>query len=137
MRESAGFHASPGGAGDPLSVLLVDDDERVRSVVRVFLERERYRVVEATSGDAALDAAAGAGRFDLLVSDVMMGGMTGIDLAWRLSDVRPDLPVLLMSAHPARMLGLPEAAPPGTHFLQKPFGIATFRAEVRAAIGGV
>jgi two-component system cell cycle sensor histidine kinase/response regulator CckA len=120
-------------ASTPRTVLLVDDEDMVRRCVRHLLEREGYRVVEASSGTGALEAAEGVARIDLLLSDIVMEGMTGIELSHRLRASRPGLPVLLMSGYPVGSIDLPGGAP-ATHFIQKPFRLAEFRTEVQGAL---
>ncbi len=112
------------------TALLAEDDREVRRYVRGVLEREGYTVVEAASGEHALEAAAGlAGGIDLLVTDMVMPGIGGLALCEALHATRPDVPVVFMSGHDASMAphgGVPPA-------LQKPFSAAAFRAAVRRA----
>jgi CheY-like chemotaxis protein len=82
-----------------LAVLLVEDEPEVLRVVRTFLEQWGCRVVACSHAQAAIDAAA-QGRFDLLLSDVALGlGLRGDQLAQRLREQQPALPVLLMSGY--------------------------------------
>jgi CheY-like chemotaxis protein len=93
------------------AILLVDDDETIRHVIRTMLELHGYRVIDAALPQRALtlfeqDPAA----IDLLITDVRMPGMTGPALADRLAHTRTDLPVLFMSggmnaAHSAALRG--------------------------------
>ena len=84
----------------PLDVLLVDDDQAVATVVEIFLHRAGHRVTVLDGGAAALARlGAPASRCDLLVSDVTMPGMSGVELARRAVQLRPGLPVLLMTGH--------------------------------------
>jgi len=81
------------------TILLVDDDYGVRSMVRDLLEMGRYGVLEAASGEEALDLGASyEGAIDLLLTDIIMPGMSGADLARRLSVRRSRMAVLYMSA---------------------------------------
>ena len=134
MGENKGIQVLPATASAPSTVLLVDDHDLVRRSVRLLLEREGFRVVEASSGTAALEAAAGVACIDLLLSDIVMEGMTGIELSHRLRVSHPGLPVLLMSGYPVGSIDLPGGAPAGTHFIQKPFRLADFRTEVQGAL---
>ena len=104
------------------TVLVADDDEALRHLMAQVLTRNGYRVIEASSGEAALAAVdAGAGEtLDLLVSDVVMGEIGGRELAGRLRDRDPSLKVLLTSgtADPSILDGL---GPLRVAFLAKPF----------------
>jgi len=103
------------------TILIVDDDEEVRRFMSRILERNGYRIAEAASGEQALRVVEEfEGTFDLLVSDVVMGEMSGRDLATALQSKRPDLPVLLVSGTANRSI-LAELNPDGCDFLAKPF----------------
>ena len=86
-------HAAVAGA----TVLLVDDDARVRRAAGEELRELGYRVVEAESGEAALAAATSGEVFDIMVTDQAMPGMTGLQLIAAMRELRPDLPVLLVT----------------------------------------
>lgn len=79
-------------------VLVVDDEPLLRTTVCRVLRREGFAVEEAASGDEALALAVRA-PFALVVSDIEMPGMTGVELLAALTDCGSDLPVLLMSGH--------------------------------------
>ncbi|MDE3064150.1 MAG: response regulator [Acidobacteriota bacterium] len=103
------------------TVLLVDDDEGLRRLMSQVLSRNGYRVVEAASGEEALQLAGDfEGGLDLLLSDVVMGEMSGRDLAGALRARQPGLRVLLTSgtAQPSVVDGL---GPGRAAFLPKPF----------------
>jgi len=101
------------GAG---TVLMVEDESSLRRVVDRILTEEGYRVLVAASGEEALEIAAREpGAIDLLVSDVVLGGMTGPDLVTSLKARRPALKVLLMSGYAGVPIG------PVDDFLPKPF----------------
>jgi PAS domain S-box-containing protein len=84
------------------SVLLVDDEELVRMSTADMLSDLGYSVTEATSGEDALRVLSTAGPFDLLVTDHLMPGMTGTELAQTLREERPGMPVLLVSGYAER-----------------------------------
>ncbi len=90
-----------GGARDAKAIiLLAEDEDAVRSVVRRILERAGYRVMAAASGAEALRLAAEhEGPLDLLLTDVVMPDLGGIETADRLLESRPDTPVLFMSGY--------------------------------------
>jgi two-component system cell cycle sensor histidine kinase/response regulator CckA len=105
--------APPRGAG---TILLVEDDESVRDFVGFVLRQQGYRVLEAEDGPHALATAqAHAGDIDLLISDVVMPHMGGLEVAEALRQARPGLRVLHMSGYPG------DAITGGGAFLPKPF----------------
>lgn len=113
------------------TILLVDDDETIRHVIRTMLELHGYRVIDAALPQRALtlfeqDPAV----IDLLITDVRMPGMTGPALADRLAHTRTDLPVLFMSggmnaAHSAALRGTQRRV------LVKPFKAAMLLDAIR------
>ena len=109
---------SPGRA----TVLLAEDNPMVRNVVARMLREAGYRVLEGSDGENALEVAAGeAGVIDLLVTDLAMGRMGGIELAKRLGELRPKMRVLFISGF-SWDSSLPTLNPErGVDFLQKPF----------------
>lgn len=84
---------------EPLTILVVDDDESVRLYLDRVLSEAGYRTVIAVDGADAIAAAARGGRFDLLLTDIMMPEMTGTELALRLRQDDPDLKVLYLSGY--------------------------------------
>jgi two-component system, cell cycle sensor histidine kinase and response regulator CckA len=103
------------------TILIVDDDEELRRFMSRILERNGYHVTEADSGEAALHVVAEFdGTFDLLVSDFVMGEMTGRDLAETLQSQIPNLLVLLVSGTANRQI-LEDLKPGTSEFLAKPF----------------
>lgn len=113
------------GGGE--TVLLVEDEATVRKLTRELLENDGYRVLEAADAEEAL-ALALQHDFDLLLTDVVMPRMKGPELAQRLREQRPSLPVLFMSGHTGRR----EVTP--TPMLAKPFSPAQLAAQVRAVL---
>ncbi|HET7826287.1 MAG TPA: response regulator, partial [Anaeromyxobacter sp.] len=117
-----------GGGGE--TILLVDDEDDVRSLIEYVLELDGYRVLSARDGPGALELARGAPAIDLLLTDVLMPEMGGPELARSLG--RSDLPVIFMSGLDACRAGggaLTEAA-----FLQKPFTPEELTTAVRDAL---
>ena len=112
--------AQPQGGTE--TILLVEDDPSVRTLVRDELRKLGYRVVEAKNGvDACLLATQRAGSFQLLLTDVVMPGMGGREVAQHLSAIKPDLRTLFMSGY-LDDIGIMEGQEEGmSSFLQKPF----------------
>ncbi len=119
------------------TVLLVEDEAAVRSLMADVLQRSGYRVLAASGGDQALAlAAAEAGRLDLLVSDVVMPGMGGRELARRLVLERPDLKVLYVSGYADEAQGRRDGRIERGAFLQKPFTPVGLARRVREVLDG-
>ncbi|OGG54796.1 MAG: hypothetical protein A3F84_21795 [Candidatus Handelsmanbacteria bacterium RIFCSPLOWO2_12_FULL_64_10] len=107
---------------DTMTILLVEDEEMVRSLVRAILQGNGYTVLEAASGAEALQV--NAQREDpihLMVTDVMMPHLNGRELAERLKPLRPDMKVLYMSGYTEDEVVRQGALETSAAFLQKPF----------------
>ncbi|MBI3568575.1 MAG: PAS domain-containing protein [Gemmatimonadetes bacterium] len=116
------------------TILVVEDETVVRQLVERSLRAYGYTVLTAADGREALDIAAKSGSdIDLVITDVIMPGLSGTDLAARLRDERPGLPVLFMSGYPdhARMSS-PDI--PAERLLQKPFTPAQLAHRVHEAL---
>ena len=112
------------------SILLVEDAQPLRRLAQTFLETAGFHVVSAGSGEEALAVVAGVGAaFDLLLTDVVMPGMSGRALAEQLSSLQPGLKVLYMSGYTNSLIakhavlgpGIYPGIYPGIHLLHKPF----------------
>ncbi len=113
-------------------ILLVEDEEEVRWLARSVLEGAGYLVMEAENGLQALDRMTRyEGRLDLLVTDVVMPAMSGVELARRLCALRPELPVLFVSGYSENMPDLGDNTHAVSRFLAKPFTAAALAHAVR------
>ncbi len=113
------------------TILIVNDVKGVRELAREFLEHEDYVILVAKDGAEALEICERhEGQIDLLLSDVEMPGMSGQDLAERLTRLRPEMKVIYMSGTPKVALALGS----GTIFLRKPFSIDTLARTVREVL---
>lgn len=114
------------------TILLVEDEEAVRKLVRQTLERRGYRVLVAASGqDAIRLTEREPGRIHLLISDVVMPQMGGRQLADQLKVLRPKIKVLYVSGYTESALVHTGTLKPGEVFLQKPFTPAMLGRSVR------
>ena len=120
-------------------ILLVEDDDEVRRIAARMLRRAGYAVREATNGLEALDRLDAMEREGcppaLVLSDVMMPGMDGSELATRLEERSPSLPVLLMSGHVGPAVSMRRGRNVRGPILAKPFATAELLAAVADAIG--
>ncbi|HWO08728.1 MAG TPA: response regulator, partial [Polyangiaceae bacterium] len=130
VRESEPPRPAPGRE----TVLLAEDEPQVRFLIQTVLEQAGYTVLLAEDGQHALKLAERLGHVDLLVSDVRMPHLGGVELARRLRELRPTLEVILMSGYPdvdavdARESGV------GHALLAKPFGTTELLGCVRKAL---
>jgi len=115
-------HAAPAVHGGRETVLVVEDQEDVRDLALEFLRSQGYAVLQASNGMEALEIAGRhRGRIDLLMTDVIMPGITGRELAQRLAVSRPETRVLYVSGYTEEAIGQHGVLEPGTEFLAKPF----------------
>jgi PAS domain S-box-containing protein len=117
------------------TVLLVEDEEAVRRIAAAILRRRGYAILEARDGGEALERAdAHAGAIDLLLTDVVMPGLSGRELAARLRERRPRLPVLFFSGYADDAASGPGAATEEERVLRKPFSAEALVGAVREAL---
>jgi DNA-binding NtrC family response regulator len=118
---------------DPKTVLLIDDDESLRRVVEYNLHEEGYRVLTAADGASGLQAFQGQ-PVDLVLTDVRMPEMDGLELLTRIKAMQPDLPVVMLTAH-GTIDSAVEAMKLGAFdYLTKPFNREQLKAAVRKAL---
>jgi PAS domain S-box-containing protein len=128
-----GLREAPGGE----TILLVEDQEAVRDFLRAVLEDCGYKVVEAGNGaEALIAAAAHADEIRLLVTDVIMPGMNGRELAERLILERPSLKTIFMSGYLADVIAHSGVLDGDVAFIQKPVTPETLAAKVRDVLAG-
>ena len=114
------------------TILLVDDDESVRALLRESLKQQGYTVLEARfNSEALLIARRHEGPIHLMVADVMMPGINGRELAYMLASSRPRMKVLYISGYPIEIVREKLRAPDMANFLQKPFTIETLVSKMR------
>jgi PAS domain S-box-containing protein len=129
-REPSDSRALPRGSSE--MVLLVEDEKGVRELAREYLETSGYRVIEAEDGHTALELAAmHAGPIDVLVTDVVMPGIGGRELAERIVQVRPGIKILYMTGYTDRAIVHHGILETDAVLLQKPFTLATLAAKLR------
>lgn len=113
------------------TVLVVEDEEGVRELVRDVLEMNGYRVLEAATGEEALRLAARhAAPIQLLVADLSLPDLRGRDLVQRLVGERPHLRVLFISGHHQEATAVQRELGSGGRFLSKPFTVRALLSAV-------
>jgi two-component system cell cycle sensor histidine kinase/response regulator CckA len=118
------------------TVLLVEDETAVRQPACEFMKRCEYNIIEAKDGLQAVDAAARhKGRIDLMVTDVVMPGMSGGQLAELLAEKYPKMEVLFISGYSEKVVLRHNILDVQTNFLQKPFTLKSLGGKVREVLG--
>jgi two-component system, cell cycle sensor histidine kinase and response regulator CckA len=116
------------------TVLVVEDEPSVRSLVARMLTRQGYHVVEAENGAVALTLASAMPTLDLLLTDVVMPGLSGPQLKERIAAIHPRCRMLFISGYPDNVLGEHALMVAGQPFLEKPFTVGELTAKVRKAL---
>ena len=125
------------GQGHAERILVVEDRQVVRELARDVLVDAGFEVETAAGGDEALAISAASEPFDLLLSDVVMPGISGPELAERLRAAQPGLPVVFMSGYTDDVLDDAVLALPRTCFLRKPFGGRELVGAVRRGLDDI
>jgi PAS domain S-box-containing protein len=117
------------------TILVVEDELNLRRLTRQFLDNQGYTVLEAADGAAAVQiCVAHQGTIHLLLTDVIMPGMNGRELAQRVSEIRPNMKVLYMSGYTENAIGQNGTLDAGIKLLQKPFTLHALKATVREVL---
>ncbi len=117
------------------TILLVEDEANLRYLARQFLEKQGYRVIDAADGAVAMQiAVAQEGVIHLLLTDVIMPGMNGRELAQRISEIRPNVKILYMSGYTENVIGRNGMLDAGIRLLQKPFTLRDLKSKVREVL---
>jgi DNA-binding NtrC family response regulator len=118
------------------TILVVEDEPSLRTMVREILELAGYEVLEGATPEGALAAAAAhAGRISLVLTDVVMPGMNGRQVADALRSSRPGTRVLFMSGYTDGTISHHGILEPGVNFLEKPFTTEGLLQKVREVLG--
>ena len=128
---------APLTAGGTETVLIVEDEDLLRDLARRMLQLAGYVVLTAANGEEALRVLeAQDGRVDLVLTDVVMPGISGRELAVRLALSHPDLKVLFTSGYTDDVIQRHGLLDCTTHFLSKPYSMEELTRKVRATLDG-
>jgi signal transduction histidine kinase/CheY-like chemotaxis protein len=117
------------------AILLVEDEDQVRNLTRAMLTRQGYRVFDFASAAEALEFLRGQSEgIDLLISDIVMPQMGGLELAREVQVIRPGIRILMMSGYTETSMSGQGLISPDTVFIHKPFTAASLRAKVAEAL---
>ena len=123
-------------AHEGATILLVEDDDIMRSLTRQMLEEQGYKVLEARDGKSALEVVGQNGKhIDLLLSDVVMRGMSGPDLGTRLAQSHPEMKIVYMSGYTGELITNWNPLQPGATLLEKPFSQSALLKVIATALG--
>jgi CheY-like chemotaxis protein len=136
LRPAGGADGSPAGAAafGRETILLAEDDDAVRELTARMLADAGYTVLQARDGAEAAGALACRDDIDMLVTDVIMPGLNGPQLAERLAERELGLPVLFTSAYTRGLITHHGLLDPAVAYLEKPFTTAALTQKVRAAL---
>jgi len=104
-------------------ILVVDDEQNIRKILKAAFERANYRVTVAEDAASALQAIQNDGTIDVVLTDVLMPGMTGVDLLVRIRERREDLPVLIMTAYGTIQQAVEAIRAGASDYITKPFDL--------------
>jgi two-component system, chemotaxis family, chemotaxis protein CheY len=117
-------------AGSPSTILVVDDDPDIRTLTRTFLEHEGYQVYSSGDAARAVQIFSSVPRIDLLITDLYMPNGSGMELAFELRDLKPTLPVVMISGGFVDLGQKLQLQREGWRFLSKPFMLPELLATV-------
>jgi two-component system cell cycle sensor histidine kinase/response regulator CckA len=117
------------------TILIVEDETNLRRMACIYLEKQGYHILEAADGAAAVQiCVAHHGGIDLLLTDVIMPGMNGHEVAQRVLSLRPETKVLYMSGYTENVIGHNGTLDAGINLLQKPFTLQALKEKVREVL---
>jgi len=132
-KSAAAEHHTP-SHNPPVRILLAEDDPDIRHLIRSILVSQGYTVFSCSDGRHALEIVHAAPRFDLLITDIQMPHLSGLDLAAHLCAAHPATPIIVMSGNPPSQSALVHIAQRGWHFFLKPISIVPLLDTIEHAL---
>src|SRR6056297_299677 len=114
-------------------ILITDDEKSIRNALREILEFESYKVLEADSGSNALEIIREQ-PIDLVILDIKMKGMDGIETLGKIKEIKPDIPVLMISGHGNIQIAVEATKLGAFDFIEKPPDLNRLLISVRNAL---
>lgn len=112
-------------------VLVVEDDSTLSSIYERALRKGGFNVLVAANGQEALDIVDSGEPIDLMISDIVMPGIGGRELVWRVRERRPEMRIILFSGYASEDSALQTLEDSGVEFISKPISLVTLNAIVR------
>ena len=117
------------------TILIIDDDHQLRLSFKKLLKTEAYTVIDAASGEAGLDLLANGARPDLIVLDIRLPGMNGMETFQRIHTLDPKLPVILMTAYSTTETAIEATKLGAFDYILKPFEVPEMLTVIKQALG--
>jgi two-component system, NtrC family, response regulator PilR len=118
--------------GDKISILVVDDERSMRDFLKILLQKEGYMVVTAHNGESALECLANQ-EFDLIITDIRMPGMGGLELLGAVKEQNPDLPVIIITAFASPDDAVQAMKNGAFDYISKPFNVDEIKSVIESA----
>jgi signal transduction histidine kinase/HAMP domain-containing protein len=128
------FRPAPAAGAGHETIMVIEDEPALRDMVRRALLASGYSVVDAGDGAEALRLSESNGTIDLVLTDMILPGMTGREISAEFRRRRPTLPIIIMSGYTGETYPALEALPFGVGYLEKPFSLADLRTRVRESL---
>lgn len=121
---------------NPVKILLVEDLSASRELYSTMLKNLKYDVVEAASGEEGLESSQDESQhFDVLVTDLVLPGIGGLELASEVFQLRPNIKILIISGYTEDMVILEDHLKSNTIFLAKPFEVESLNSKIKELLG--
>jgi DNA-binding NtrC family response regulator len=115
-------------------ILVVEDERSMRDLLALMLRKEKYDVDTAESAEAATERMAGGGEFDLVITDISMPGMSGLELLRHTRQLSRETEVILMTAFGSKQTAIEALNAGATYYVEKPFDLDEMKAVVRKTL---
>ena len=114
-------------------IMIIEDDKEMRSLLKDFLEEEGFATDSASNGVDALQMLS-KDHFDLVITDIRMPGLTGLDILPRIRRLKPEIPIIVMTAYGSDDVRRRSLERGATIYLEKPIHLSKLRAVIREMV---